>query len=258
MYKEHSIFAPPTPDATLWRYLTFTKFVSLLDKRAIFFTRADKLGDPFEGAVARINLELQRRHWEANISNLKQYAIQLPDMSERPEVAVKEIRRHTLINCWYESEHESEAMWNLYSRAHEGIAIRTDFRSLADSFKDDRDIFIGRVSYIDYEKDSMQDDNLFRPFLYKRKGFEHEREVRALTIALPSHIGPSKGPLDMSQAIYSVGTYCKVDLSQLVSEVVVAPYAPEWLLELTESVASRYDLQATVVRSSLAIEPAWR
>ena len=36
MYKEHPSFDPPADDAVLWRYLDFTKFVSLLDKRALF------------------------------------------------------------------------------------------------------------------------------------------------------------------------------------------------------------------------------
>ncbi len=33
----------------IWRYLDFTKFLSYLDKKALFFTRADKLDDIFEG-----------------------------------------------------------------------------------------------------------------------------------------------------------------------------------------------------------------
>ena len=39
----------PLDDTVLWRYMDFTKFVSLLEKSALFFPRADKLGDPFEG-----------------------------------------------------------------------------------------------------------------------------------------------------------------------------------------------------------------
>ena len=43
MYQEHPSFNPPSDNATLWRYMDFTKFVSLLDKSALFFVRADKL-----------------------------------------------------------------------------------------------------------------------------------------------------------------------------------------------------------------------
>lgn len=255
MYKEHPTFAPPLPDAGLWRYLTFTKFVSLLDRRAVFFARADKLNDPFEGAFPMANLDLRRQNFKASV---EQYPFLNFKIFQLQDVPIKDLRCFTLISCWYEGDHESAAMWSQYSGAQEGIAIRTDFNSLAESLIDDRGIYIGQVSYIDYAKDSILDDNLFEPFLYKRKSFEHEREVRALIFELPSHEGTHTGPLDMSQALYPIGTYCKVDLSLLVSEVVVAPYAPDWFLELTVSVADRYGLQAPVSRSSIADEPTWR
>ena len=50
MYKEHPEFCRSTirSDAMLWRYMDFTKFVSLLDTAsALFFARADKLGRSF-------------------------------------------------------------------------------------------------------------------------------------------------------------------------------------------------------------------
>jgi hypothetical protein len=51
-FKEHPEFAPPSsPDATIWRYMDFATFLSLLDRSALFFVRLDKLAevDPFEG-----------------------------------------------------------------------------------------------------------------------------------------------------------------------------------------------------------------
>src|SRR5215207_9699692 len=55
----HSNFACTPPDdenVRVWRYMTFIKFVSLLDRSALFFARVDRLGDPFEGSYARRNL----------------------------------------------------------------------------------------------------------------------------------------------------------------------------------------------------------
>ena len=51
MYKEMPQFIPPPVDAALWRYISFTKFVSLLAKNALFFVRADRLDDRFEGTL---------------------------------------------------------------------------------------------------------------------------------------------------------------------------------------------------------------
>ena len=36
MYKAHDSFETPPPDAGLWKYVDFTKFVSLLEKEALF------------------------------------------------------------------------------------------------------------------------------------------------------------------------------------------------------------------------------
>lgn len=41
----------PPKSQTLWRYMSFSKFISLLSARAVFFARADTFRDPFEGAL---------------------------------------------------------------------------------------------------------------------------------------------------------------------------------------------------------------
>src|SRR5687768_14667395 len=38
------------PGTKLWRYMDLAKFLHLLEDRTLFFARADRLGDPFEGA----------------------------------------------------------------------------------------------------------------------------------------------------------------------------------------------------------------
>jgi hypothetical protein len=60
VYKEHQVFEKPTDENTrIWRYLDFTKFVSLLDRQALFFTRVDKLGDAFEGSSSKADILLR-------------------------------------------------------------------------------------------------------------------------------------------------------------------------------------------------------
>ena len=36
--------------SAIWRFMDFTKFVSVLDKGSLFLCRADKLDDSFEGS----------------------------------------------------------------------------------------------------------------------------------------------------------------------------------------------------------------
>jgi hypothetical protein len=60
-FEPHPEFKPPRdPKATIWRYTDFTKFLSLLDSSALFFSGVDLLGDPFEGLYPSSNLELER------------------------------------------------------------------------------------------------------------------------------------------------------------------------------------------------------
>ena len=255
MYKEHEAFAPPPPDAVLWRYMDFTKFVSLLEKQALFFARADKLkDDPFEGAWPNLSRErLQKFFEELNNPNRDQ-------LLQTSLTFIKVLPRFTLINCWHESPHESAAMWKLYATDDNGIAIKTDFDSFKRSLTCSESIYVGRISYVDYENHFIPENNLFSPFLHKRQSFEHEREVRAITVEFPLKAGTDNPPcfeIDDSQDICDVGIYYEVDLSLLIQEVIVAPYAPDWLIELVQSVATRYDLKAPVIKSRLGDPPTW-
>ena len=236
MHKEHEYLDIPPDDVVLWRYMDFTKFVSLLEKSALFFPRADKLGDPFEGYWPISADEEQLSSSDATIlSNI-----------HRAQIAL------SLISCWHESSHESEAMWKLYSRETDGVAIRTDFGSLMDSFGTNYPWMPGRVKYIDYDETSLPaTGDFWRQFLQKRKSFQHEREVRIIIQERRCTI-----PLDFSP-VYDAGNYYEVDLSILIHKVVVAPYAQDWLVDLVQSVAARYHLKAPVNKSKLGDPPTW-
>src|SRR5919112_3013990 len=57
---EHPVFAPPPdPNVKIWRYMDFTKYVSMLDSGGLYFSRSDLLGDPFEGSSSQANIALR-------------------------------------------------------------------------------------------------------------------------------------------------------------------------------------------------------
>ncbi len=249
MYEEHPDFHSPPSEAVLWRYMDFTKYVSLLSKRALFFASADKLGDPFEGSYSKANIAMRPELYKDKIPE---------EILEKLADFAHVSRRFTMISCWHWSDYESAAMWKLYSRESDGIAIKTDFQSLSKSFTGEDSIYIGTVNYVDYDTFFIPERNMMSPYLHKRKSFEPEREVRALTIDSQTLEELEKIGFSESEAVYSVGKYQSVDLSVLISEIVVAPFAEDWFLELVASVADRYDLQAPVKKSSLAEEPVWK
>ena len=264
MYTEHPAFSPPNDDAVLWRYMDFTKFISLLDEGALFFARADKLGDPFEGALSVKNKELHLSSYIDRLSDVDKIILQ----AQNPEKDIHDIseehvqgwmkflmnqRQFTLISCWHESDHESAAMWTLYARETDGIAIKTDFGTFKQSLRSSEDIYIGKVDYVDYERHQIPEHNLFYPYLHKRQDFKHEEEVRAITTTYPKSVEEINQPLD----ICDVGRYYEVDLSLLIKAIVVAPYADDWFLELVQSVVDRYKLEIPVIKSNLSKKPIW-
>ena len=183
----------------------------------------------------------------------------------------KDDARFTLINCWHENDHESEAMWRLYASGGFGIAIKSSFGGLVKSFKSRLPDIIARVNYLSYDTMPMP-LVLSAPFLHKRASFEHEHEVRALItehIESASPTEPRPRPpvsnrfsyrakyIDYSTDVCDVGLYYGVDVRQLILEVVVSPYAPRWIVDLTRSVVDRYRFQLRVRQSDLAKRPRW-
>ena len=220
------------------------KFIAMLDKRALFFARADKLGDPFEGSYSRMNQTLRPIIYQGQIPE---------EQLQQISASLREMRRFTLINCWHESEIESEAMWRLYSREQDGVAIKTTFENLKNSLTGADNIHIGRVSYVDYNTDFIREDNLLGSYLNKRKGFQHESEVRAVMLKVP----PDEEPISVRPDICEIGINIDVSLDHLIQEIIVDARANDWILEVIQSLVNRYELDVAVTRSELANEPYW-
>lgn len=240
MYENHPLFVPPNPLATLWRYMDFAKFVHVVDSSSLFFSRADLLGDPFEGTLPKANIETMDVRYLENQADMVRQA--LPFMHS--------MTIGHFVNCWHANEVESDAMWKIYAQQNAGVAIKTNFESLAKSFVTDETVYIGKVRYIDYgpnitdfEANLVSEGNSMGPLLAKRNHFQHEREIRAILSDRPppGHQEP--------------GRNVEVDLITLIHEVRVSPLAPAWVSELIASVLAKYDLQVPVGKSSLAEKP---
>jgi hypothetical protein len=247
MYKEHLVFEKPeNENAKIWRYIDFTKFVSLLDKSALFFTRADRLGDSFEGSYSRANVKLRPEVYKGEIP---------PDALENLSQFCKTLIKYTAINCWHLSEYESAAMWKLYLKSNEGIAIQSTFDLLKTSLKNDNHhVFIGKVKYIDFEKDWMPEGNTLYPFVHKRRSFKHEKELRAIIQELRYK---KNGEIDWSKPLFDDGIYIQIDLGVLIDKIYLAPTSPKWLFELVKSITKIYKLDKDVLPSSLDDVPVY-
>jgi hypothetical protein len=224
MYKLHPIFkSPDDSNIKIWRYLDLDKFTSLIDNRALFFSRSDYLGDKFEGSLTKVDVSCNDPLLIPEIRSLQ-----------------KQFRECIWINCWHINEYESDAMWRLYSSSNKGIAIQSTVSRLKKSFEGSNyDIMIGSVKYIDYEKDSIPSWNVLSPFLNKRKYFEHERELRALTIFVPTKESSLKG------------LFVSTNLNTLIENVYVASSSERSFIERLNKIISDHKIDKGIKISAM-------
>lgn len=248
---QHPSFPQPEDKSIkIWRYIDFTKFVSVLENDGLFFCRADKLGDPFEGSYARANERLREIMYEEDSKRLN---IPLERMLEAFSAfgdVMKWHRQWMMISCWHMNELESAAMWNLYTKTNESVCIQSTYKLLESCLPEES--YIGKVQYIDYNEEWMPERNLFTPFMHKRKSFEHEREVRAIIDKSP------KKPLAMQDKTLvppNAGIWVTVDSHKLIERIYLAPLSPDWFQDLIKQVTRRYGFSVEVIKSSLDEEP---
>jgi Protein of unknown function (DUF2971) len=73
-------------------------------------------------------------------------------------------------------------MWKIYASNNAGIAITSTFDHLKKCFNKVKEpIYIGKVKYIKYETEAIEESNYLNFFVHKRKFFSYENELRVLT-----------------------------------------------------------------------------
>ena len=227
----------PKDKDTVWRYMSFEKFANILATGSLFFSRADKYDDKFEGRIPQL---IMRYYESAGI------------------LFNPELRQYIMCNCWHHGDEESMAMWDKYHLRNSGIAIKTTMGNLKRSLpQNEPNIFIGKVRY---DVESIENQNqikmpedtenlLYYSYFYKRKPFEYEQEVRAIIdIESIRHDGS-----------YEFGKRLEINIQTLIdenSEVIVSPHADEWIAGTLELIVERYGFQFSVNRSKLLDPPA--
>ena len=112
---------PEDLDTPVWRYMDMDKFQSLLNEKALYLCRADRLEDRFEGSYSRQQI-LDSEDWLTKTGNSQVIE------TER-EHRIKD-RLTTYINCWCISDCDLDLMWKAYVRNPPGVAIKSSLRRL--------------------------------------------------------------------------------------------------------------------------------
>jgi hypothetical protein len=146
----------------------------MLLTRSLFFARATLLGDPFEGSSPKANLAA----WE----HLRAHRVTDPQLEGWRQVTDEQLAkmiggmsqfrregvREYFVNCWHMNEHESAAIWRLYSQSDEAICVQSTFNRLAEVLPSYANV--GAVRYLNYDTDPIDMSNGFN---FKHPGSRH-------------------------------------------------------------------------------------
>lgn len=227
-----NIKLPKDPDTVVWKYLDLSKFLDLLLSKKLFMSRSDKFEDQYEGTFS-----------EPTFEEIKKLAIDNPDFLNY----YKTHREKVAVSSWHINEYESFAMWQIFTQNSEGLAIQSTIGRLQKAVNPERnfDQYIGEVNYIDYKKEYIPFDDLFFPFLFKRKSFQYEREVRILTDTSESNLKLNDG------------LKINVDITQLIEKIYIHPKSENWykklVIELVERLGFDFEIEKSDLESDILI-----
>ena len=242
-----------SPTAKLWRYMDLAKFISLIGKKKLYFASLESFEDIFEGAKGIIE---RKGIWNEFYTEFLEWAIRTPPegnmrdltdeyveknaamiLSNLERAGVSE-RKYIFVSCWHCNQYESEAMWKLYSaNVKNALAIQTTGQQLYEALGKDPSVEIGKVRYIDYTK---QFAPINGSYWYKRKSFEYEQEVRAVTRV---------------RKAACCGVEKDVDIEKLITGIYISPYAPKWFGEVVHDIVEKYGLNKPIFYSEMAAKP---
>lgn len=213
-------------NAVVWKYLDLSKFVDLLLNNQLFMSRSDKFEDQYEGTFS-----------EPTFEEIKKLSIDNPGFLDY----YKTHRKNVVISSWHLNEYESFAMWQIFTQKNEGLAIQSTVSRIQSALTVEKtyEQYIGEVNYIDYKKEYIPFDHHFFPFLFKRKSFQYEKEIRIIS--------------DLSKHELSIdnGLKINVDLNELIEKIYIHPQSENWYKNLVTGLVKRLGFSFDIEKSDL-------
>jgi hypothetical protein len=217
----------------IWRYMDFSKFLSLLTSRSLYFACPSELGDPYEGCLPKIQaqalseliqrpvddvLALRPNFAAKSVGSLVKFDKVMSILQKNIQEATTKAASKFGVSCWHISDHESDAMWKIYAASGKGVAVESTVENLRASLGGRKDIQIDAVRY-DFEDSTIEKGHKHYFLLQKRKCFEHEKELRAtIVLAHESH-----------------GMQVPCDLDVLVTRIWMSPLLENYAKDAIET-----------------------
>ena len=220
---------------TLWRYIDLPKFVSMLEKNALWLARADNFKDKHEGRFPDEMRQLMEKAYESFVIDDNSPVKDADDFQDY-------LLKNTFISCWHKNSDENMVMWEIYGKDSNAVAIQTTVKNIKSSIDVTNltgySLLLKNVIY--QRADEISGALLYEEcFFRKRPHFSFEQEVRiSLDTYLPS--SPSKRT--------PYGYELPVNINELVKKILVHPDSSDWFLDAIKSIATKYEVHAPVLR----------
>ncbi|MFT5548202.1 MAG: hypothetical protein ACI9CO_000116 [Candidatus Azotimanducaceae bacterium] len=222
-------------DLPVWRYMNFAKFAHLFETRNLFFCRADNFEDKLEGHYPT--------HWMDRFNN----SFKENEISSTADDFLKYQRSRSFINSWFDASdgYEDIGMWQRYGMRQDGVAVISTTGKLSSHLaqwaekKSQYTVLVGKVKYGTDILAHRWDINPYEKIYLAKDGiYTSEKEIRCV-------IGALRHPETVESPVEENGIDVLIDtLAELITEVVVSPYAPAWLHELVRIIACRANIHA--------------
>lgn len=260
----HPNFIPLQHDAIIWRYLDLEKYYSFLKEKALFFCRADKFSDPFEGSLPKIEAEHRIKE---ELRSAKLLGLDFDEEKSTTIVADlgkmhRDLKKNTVVNCWHINNNESDAMWRLYLKDNEGVAIQTTCKLIYDIIEKAKErIGLSKIRYINYETDIWfhrteyphTNYNTFIPFIHKRIEFAQENEFRLL------HELEIEDDIDefWNRQPNHKGVFVQVDPCKIIQKIYLPPTIDRKAVRRIEEISKEFGFNFQLEKSKLSYEPLY-
>lgn len=240
MYEDCSrFFDCPPDDQMVWRYMPLSCFLWMLKECKLYFSRpAQFKDDPYEGTIPFSGAD------------------QIP---ENLKAAYGLQRKLAAISCWHMNDCESVAMWKLYVKGPDGVAIQSRVGALK-RLEERSPFVVGKVEYINFQTESQRRFveplrwlQPYLPIFQKRKSYQHEQEVRVV-ILNPCDV-PYQTCVPPERRAGDTGFPVSIRLTDVMERIVVsAEYPPFAVASLQQDVGAA-GLRIGIERSDLLRPP---
>ncbi|SEQ34555.1 hypothetical protein SAMN04488038_105297 [Solimonas aquatica] len=206
-------------ESLVWRYMSFAKFDWTIQNKCLWLCRADLLGDPWEMSLSGEQLRLViNRHPITPIGEAQRESAE-----ERAKRILGLWRSRTFVCCWNKSQHESNALWKIYCKNPDGVALQTTHQKL-ESIKDRHSLH--PVTY-PVPGSSNRTPTHTDLVTKKRPMFSYEEEVRIVFHDESNEAGTANG------------VRLEFDLD-LIESIRVHPEAGEAFFEVVTNIVQTY------------------